>query len=177
MDEPLSNLDASMRITLRAEISRLHRELGMTTLYVTHDQQEALALSDRVAVMRHGAFEQVGSPHTIYHTPATSFVCEFVGSANRIGEGLATAFGLGAGGGERYVRPERIRIGNGLDVDRRARGVVRDRAFLGTTTQYTLAVGGGEIGVLAISEPGEILAVGDEVTCGFDGADVIEVSR
>ncbi|MDO5533574.1 MAG: ABC transporter ATP-binding protein [Propionibacteriaceae bacterium] len=177
MDEPLSNLDAAMRITLRAEISRLHRELGMTTLYVTHDQQEALALSDRVAVMRNGAFEQVASPDAVYHRPATSYVCEFVGSANRLNDPLSAAFGLPAGDEVRYVRPERIQIGRDLDAGVRATGVVRERSFLGTITHYTVAIADSDIGIMTVSEPGDPIQVGDRVSCGFDAVDVIEVPR
>ncbi len=82
MDEPLSNLDTEMRIHLRAEIRALQRQVGITTIYVTHDQEEALLMSDRIAVMRAGRFEQVGSPHEIYNQPATRFVASFIGENN-----------------------------------------------------------------------------------------------
>jgi iron(III) transport system ATP-binding protein len=82
LDEPLSNLDAKLRLELREEIRRIHRALRVTTIYVTHDQQEALALADRIAVMREGHVEQVGTPRELYRSPASEFVKDFLGAAN-----------------------------------------------------------------------------------------------
>ena len=82
MDEPLSNLDAEMRVHLRQEIRALQRQIGVTTIYVTHDQEEALTLSDRIAVMRAGRIEQLGSPHEVFNEPATRFVAGFIGESN-----------------------------------------------------------------------------------------------
>jgi ABC-type Fe3+/spermidine/putrescine transport system ATPase subunit len=90
MDEPLSNLDARLRVTMRGEIRRIQRELGITTLYVTHDQEEALAVSDRVAVMDRGRVEQVGTPRDVYAEPRTAFVAQFVGQSNAL-EGVIVA--------------------------------------------------------------------------------------
>jgi iron(III) transport system ATP-binding protein len=84
MDEPLSNLDARLRVAMRGEIRRIQRELGITTLYVTHDQEEALAVSDRVAVMDRGRVEQVGTPWEVYAEPRTAFVAQFVGLSNAL---------------------------------------------------------------------------------------------
>src|SRR5436305_2064175 len=81
-DEPLSNLDFKLRIQMRDELKRLQRRLGKTAIYVTHDQTEALALSDRIAVLSHGHIEQIGTPGEIYEQPATAFVAEFIGSSN-----------------------------------------------------------------------------------------------
>src|SRR5439155_1568413 len=81
-DEPLSNLDAKLRERLRIEIRELQRRLGITTIYVTHDQAEALVISDRIAVMNDGRIEQIGDPLAIYRQPATSFTAEFIGQAN-----------------------------------------------------------------------------------------------
>src|SRR5439155_9665448 len=80
MDEPLSNLDAKLRVQMRAEIARLQRELRVTTIYVTHDQSEAMTLGDRVAVMRNGRLQQLDSPPRLYDRPANLFVAEFIGS-------------------------------------------------------------------------------------------------
>ena len=80
MDEPLSNLDAKLRVEMRAYIARLHQELGTTTLYVTHDQTEAMTMGDRVAVMRDGRLEQVDAPQALYDRPANLFVAAFIGS-------------------------------------------------------------------------------------------------
>ena len=84
LDEPLSALDAKVRVQLREEIRRIQLELGITTLYVTHDQEEALSISDRVAVMYGGKIEQIGSPAEMYGNPATPFVAEFIGTMNRL---------------------------------------------------------------------------------------------
>jgi len=130
--EPLSNLDFKLRIQMRDELKSLQRRLGKTTIYVTHDQTEALALSDRIAVLSHGHIEQIGTPDEIYERPATSFVAEFIGSSNLLpamiverGEReviVETERGLrlrsvddsdaASGGGEVAVliRPERIQI-------------------------------------------------------------------
>ncbi len=86
LDEPLSALDAKLRISLRKEIQRIHKELELTTLYVTHDQEEALAISDRIIVMNNGRIEQIGTPEEIYHEPASRFVAQFIGSSNIIEE-------------------------------------------------------------------------------------------
>ena len=91
LDEPLSALDAKVRVQLREEIRRIQLELGITTLYVTHDQEEALAISDRVAVMYGGVIEQMGTPDEMYTSPATPFVAEFIGTMNRLEATWSTA--------------------------------------------------------------------------------------
>ena len=100
LDEPLSALDARVRSTLRDEIKRIQRDTGVTTLFVTHDQDEALAMSDRVGVMSEGRLEQVGSPHEVYQSPASPFVARFVGSINEIPSEQGTIL----------VRPEALTI-------------------------------------------------------------------
>ena len=84
MDEPLSNLDAKLRLEMRTEIRRLHRELGLTTIYVTHDQEEAFSLADRLVVMRDGVTQQIGPPEEIYYRPANLYVADFVGFRNAV---------------------------------------------------------------------------------------------
>lgn len=107
LDEPLSNLDALLRVELRAQLRLLHRELGFTGVYVTHDQEEALALGTRVAVMREGRFEQIGKPGEVYCRPATEYVADFLGARNRLeltanGSGTADVAGTVLPG---FVRP------------------------------------------------------------------------
>ncbi|HET6554167.1 MAG TPA: TOBE-like domain-containing protein [Dyella sp.] len=123
LDEPFGALDAQVRVTLRRWLRELHEELELTTVFVTHDQEEALELADRVAVMNNGRIEQVGSPETIYQQPATPFVCEFIGKVNRFTV-RRTAAGLAAGSwvpdddpwqgrfaeAIAYVRPEQLRL-------------------------------------------------------------------
>jgi putative spermidine/putrescine transport system ATP-binding protein len=130
MDEPLSNLDAALRLDMRTEIRRLHQSLGLTTVYVTHDQEEALSLADRLVVLREGVVQQVGSPEELYRTPANAYVAGFMGYRNLLsmtvtggGGGLATTTGHGIeltgtvrGAGGRgpaivAVRPEDFVIG------------------------------------------------------------------
>jgi iron(III) transport system ATP-binding protein len=113
LDEPLSNLDAKLRLGLRSELKKLQRDLGITTLYVTHDQEEALTLSDRIAVFNKGRIEQVGTPYEIYNRSATEFVCDFIGDINRLGKEVIKE--LNKQGGRKfdedktaYVRIERI---------------------------------------------------------------------
>ena len=102
LDEPLAALDASLRRTMQSELKRIQQEVGVAFLMVSHDQQEVLGMSDRLAVLRAGQIEQIGSPITIYDRPANAFVAEFVGQANLLTEG---------DGALRMVRPERIRLG------------------------------------------------------------------
>jgi len=156
-DEPLSNLDAKLRVSLRTEIRRIQQTLGITSVYVTHDQAEAMALSDVVVVMNAGRVEQWGSPDAVYRRPATRFVADFIGRANFIDGRVVAAsdrtaevelFGrvarVPAADGQRtgapttvVVRPESIRVGDG-DL----RGVVRRATFLGPMAEYELEVGG-----------------------------------
>src|SRR5690349_3257887 len=103
LDEPLSNLDAKLRERMRFELKRLQRELGITTVYVTHDQSEALALSHQIAVMNEGRIQQVGSPRDIYERPASPFVADFVGSTNFLD---GSVLGPGGGHGQYLVRTE-----------------------------------------------------------------------
>jgi putative spermidine/putrescine transport system ATP-binding protein len=158
LDEPLSALDARIRGKLRAELRDLVRRFGLTAIYVTHDQEEALALSDRIAVMRAGRILQLDAPHAIYHRPATSFVAGFIGVSNLIDgkvteAGLATAesvwplpagHGLTCGMAARLLyRPETLRIARSGE-DRAGAGVpgtVRAATFLGGLVRLDVAVG------------------------------------
>jgi ABC-type Fe3+/spermidine/putrescine transport system ATPase subunit len=167
LDEPLSNLDAKIRVQVRAEIRTLQRDLGITTVYVTHDQEEALSLSDRVAVMREGRVEQVGPPRELYEQPRTRFVADFVGTNNlvegtvraveaqavRVDTPLGTweARAGGALGPQARcvvaVRPEHLGLappGDGPPAaagENRVRARVRLAAYLGSSLRYDLAAG------------------------------------
>jgi ABC-type Fe3+/spermidine/putrescine transport system ATPase subunit len=152
-DEPLSNLDAKLRDQVRREIRSLQQELGFTTIYVTHDQAEALAMSDQVVVMRGGRIDQIGAPEDVYQRPDTAFVADFIGAANllpfeRNGPGtVATALGELRVTDEpspdmRYLcwRPEDARIA-GAGTDNLIRAAVRERAFQGAYTEMHVQVG------------------------------------
>jgi ABC-type Fe3+/spermidine/putrescine transport system ATPase subunit len=160
LDEPLSALDLKLRVGLREELKRLHRTLGMTFVLVTHDQEEALAMSDRVAVLRAGRVEQVGTPREIYDRPATRFVAGFVGAGNFFdgegdGKSVRTADGLSfdvgvSGPATLLLRPEKVRLGaGGLEAK------VEELLYQGATSRVTLRAAGrvwiaeGEVGALA----------------------------
>jgi len=146
LDEPLSALDAKVRVQLREEIRRIQLELGITTLYVTHDQEEALAISDHVAVMFAGVIEQMGTPAEMYTAPATPFVAEFIGTMNRL-EATVIDSARGRHTGERVlllVRPE------ALEVEARTNGAgpnafvgeVLTQTFLGPVTRVKVSADG-----------------------------------
>jgi len=170
LDEPLSNLDAALREDLRAEIAALRTRLRTTMIYVTHDQSEALALSDRIAVMKAGAIEQVDTPERLYREPATPFVAGFVGGANLL-EGEASGaefrssgevFALpaecnAAGAGTLVVRPEDLAVG----VDG-TRLTLSARLFLGHAVEYRFPLGHGllrAVGPANAARPGEPVSV------------------
>ena len=124
MDEPLSNLDAKLRVTMRAELKHLHHELSITTIYVTHDQMEAMTLATRIAVMNHGVVQQLAAPEVVYNDPANLFVAGFIGSPSmnllrgRLEDGVFVAGPIrieNTGGGSRDavvlgIRPEDVRV-------------------------------------------------------------------
>jgi putative spermidine/putrescine transport system ATP-binding protein len=152
LDEPLSALDAKVRLQLRELIRSVQQRLGTTTLFVTHDQEEALSMADRVGVMREGRLEQVAVPGELYANPATAFVAEFVGTMNRIPAGLLTpkqvrtiggagqeaAAAAQAGAADVLVRPEELRIA----VTSGGNGIVTDRTFLGAVTRVSVLLSG-----------------------------------
>jgi ABC-type Fe3+/spermidine/putrescine transport system ATPase subunit len=167
LDEPLSNLDAKLRVEMRAEIRQLQQQLRITAIYVTHDQEEALAMSDRIAVMRAGKLEQVASPQDIYRAPATPFVAEFMGTTNllsgaiagrdgntlriRVGQQEFRAVGEGREG-ERIsisLRPETIRLLTPGEVPPPAWSVFEASLgaveFLGAITRLELQLASGAV--------------------------------
>ena len=129
LDEPLSALDAKVRHTLRSELKQLQQKTGITTIMVTHDQEEALAISDRIAVLKFGEIEQIGTPDEIYSTPATEFVAEFVGTINKLT--------LPHDGQSYIVRPEWIELFN-TPNENRIPGVIEDVEYHGASTRVTL---------------------------------------
>ena len=114
MDEPLSNLDAKLRVQLRNELKKMQREFGITTIYVTHDQEEALTLSDRIAVFNKGYIEQIGTPNEVYNHSATEFVANFIGDINPLAEGVTGAMGLPKDK-HHFIRLERVRVNRPRD--------------------------------------------------------------
>ncbi len=170
LDEPLSNLDAKLRVQLRGELQRLQREVGITTVYVTHDQEEALALSDRIAVLSEGRLEQVGTPRDIYEAPASAFVCDFIGEATHLAAEQRHALvphGLAAGR-DAWVRPEHVALAEGDGLA----GVVLSHAYRGSTTLLELEVAGSPMLVSAPSAQAARVDIGDTVAVSVDVARV-----
>ena len=154
MDEPLSNLDAKLRLELRDDIRDLQRRLGITTIYVTHDQEEALAVSDRICVMQNGQIEQIATPFALYRHPATRFVASFVGAMNFIPSHIA--------GATAAIRPEDVGLGEGPNS---RIGTVRKVTFLGREAVMLIDTEWGEIQHLAANPSADLLrAAGQAIT-------------
>ena len=131
MDEPLSNLDAKLRVQLRNELKKMQREFGITTIYVTHDQEEALTLSDRIAVFNKGYIEQIGTPNEIYNHSATEFVANFIGDINPLEAGIMEGLKLPADK-HHFIRLERVRVNRPQDAGEfQAPGVIESREYYG----------------------------------------------
>jgi iron(III) transport system ATP-binding protein len=161
MDEPLSNLDAKLREQMRSEIRRIQKQIGITSVYVTHDQTEAMTMSDRIVVMNEGRIEQVGSPTEIYRRPSNRFVADFIGRANFVQgtvkgmeNGRLTVEALGSSHSvpaahnnfkvgqdvTLVVRPEMVMIDPPANAH--ATGIVREAAYLGSNVEYDVEVDG-----------------------------------
>ena len=175
LDEPLSNLDAKLRVDLRLELKRLQRDLGITTLYVTHDQEEALTLSDRMAVIYNGFIEQVGTPQEIYNQSATEFVCDFIGDINKLTE--ETMKELTGKEEEKvgYIRLERIKFKSTSEEDYTIKGTVIDTEFKGVLVQYTVKAESGQIlRVIQKNDYLEIFELGQELTLFIHPNDILQ---
>jgi iron(III) transport system ATP-binding protein len=185
LDEPLSNLDARMRVQVRSELRDLQQRLGITAIFVTHDQEEANSISDRIAVMNDGRIQQVGTPIELYERPANLFVASFLGTANILagcvtGEPGVRQFEVERGGrvplGHRdeipagaclVFRPQHALITEPGAAD--LEGTVRQREFLGATVRYVIAIGGTDILVdRPFVSSGGLLAPGSGVGIAID---------
>ena len=153
MDEPLSNLDAKLRVQLRNELKKMQKEFGITTIYVTHDQEEALTLSDRIAVFNKGVIEQVGTPNQVYNHSETEFVCNFIGDISRLGpeivDGLVNIGAVVDPKKHNYMRLERIHV----NVPPRPgelvlQGVVDSLEYYGLYIKYYITAGGQTLKVI-----------------------------
>ena len=155
LDEPFSALDAKIRGQMREELKRIQREAGLTVIFVTHDQEEAMAISDRIAVMRRGFMDQVGSPEDIYDNPRTRFVAEFIGEMNFLSEG----------GKEYAVRPEDITMEKSADGD----CTILELMSLGHYTQAIVEMPvGGELKVFMEKDIARNFDTGDRVNCIYN---------
>ncbi len=181
LDEPLSNLDANLREEMRFEIRRLHDEFGITSVYVTHDQTEAMVTADRIVVMNKGRIEQVDAPKRVYDHPQTRFVAGFIGRTNlidgRFADGGFVAGGIAipfaapvAGATALSIRPHRIglaRAGGAAKAAHDVDGTLRSRVFLGETWEYEIDVPGLAMPLRVSRPPDEIFENGAALRLSF----------
>lgn len=197
LDEPLSALDAKIRVSLRAEIRAIQRKLGITAIYVTHDQEEALSLSDRVVVMNAGKMEQVGTPFQIYNFPETNFVASFVGTLNTAdAEVVDTARGLISMDGVQFVsaddlhgrkkgdkvrisiRPERFSFVTDVKKDNVLDCVIENITFLGSVVRIQVTIGKSRFNMDTFNNPFlELPKIGDKTQVTFSKQAVLVLER
>ena len=178
MDEPLSNLDAKLRVQLRNELKQMQKDFGITTIYVTHDQEEALTLSDRIAVFNKGYIEQIGTPNEVYNFSKTEFVCNFIGDINRL-SGPVVQKMIDAGADlkatdHNYIRLERMHV----NVDPRpgqlaVGGPVTSREYYGLYIKYYIDLGSQTVKVIEKNDGVRIYEVGQQVKVIIDPRDVM----
>jgi ABC-type Fe3+/spermidine/putrescine transport system ATPase subunit len=185
LDEPLSALDANLRRQMQVELKSLQREVGISFVFVTHDQEEAMVMSDRIALLRLGELEQVATPREIYSRPATAYTAQFIGHTNLLAaevrsgraycQSLNWAVDLPDGRAQFSVRPEHVRIvdaGSAADDRVRFRGTIQHRAFHGATELVRILTGDGLI--FSVRTAG-LADEGGEVECEFAGSDAVRV--
>jgi iron(III) transport system ATP-binding protein len=164
-DEPLSNLDAKLRVQMRTEIKRVHQKVRTTTVYVTHDQVEAMTLADRVVVMNKGRIEQIDAPHTLYGKPRSRFVAGFIGRTNFVERD----------GGVYSLRPQSIGLSVGKPAANGVEAEIVDRAYLGEHWDYQVKPL-GEIKPLRVSTgPNAIFQLNQRVWLEIDPAAMVRV--
>jgi spermidine/putrescine transport system ATP-binding protein len=190
LDEPLGALDVKLRRQMQRELKRIQAELGTTFVYVTHDQEEALAMSDRIAVMSGGRIEQIGGPREVYETPASAFVADFIGSLNTLeirvdevvggfvimrldaGDRIVVPVPAQARTGDRFraaVRPERVRVnGDRAEGGSIVRGTVAELVYLGMYTQVGVDTAAGRMASHRLADEVERIEVGTAVTLTWD---------
>ena len=178
MDEPLSNLDAKLRVQLRNELKKMQKDFGITTIYVTHDQEEALTLSDRIAVFNSGVIEQVGTPNEVYNHSATEFVCNFIGDINRLGEGIVNELtNMGAPvdpAKHNYIRLERIHVNvQPREGEIALDGTVESLEYYGLYIKYYITVCGQTIKVIEKNDGVNIYDAGQKVKAVFNPRDIM----
>ncbi|MCO6386330.1 ABC transporter ATP-binding protein [Aliihoeflea sp. 40Bstr573] len=193
LDEPLSALDAKIRVSLREEIRAIQKTLGITTIYVTHDQEEALSMSDRIVVMNEGRADQVGTPFEIYNRPTTRFVASFVGTLSTLearvldpATGSVTIGDSTVSLGYRLaarqagdaitlaLRPEAVTLGRNEARDVHLSGTIKDVSFLGSVIRVRVAVGSGTVSLDTFNSPSAPPPQpGDQATVSFAPGDLL----
>ena len=178
MDEPLSNLDAKLRVQLRNELKKMQKDFGITTIYVTHDQEEALTLSDRIAVFNKGYIEQIGTPNEVYNFSKTEFVCNFIGDINRLEDGVLQDL-IAAGADvdpnkHNYIRLERLHVNQTpANGEVSLKGVVESREYYGLYIKYYITLDGQTIKVIEKNDGVNIYEPGQEVTVLLNPRDIM----
>ena len=178
MDEPLSNLDAKLRVQLRNELKKMQKEFGITTIYVTHDQEEALTLSDRIAVFNKGCIEQIGTPNEIYNHSDPEFVCNFIGDINRLSDEVVNemiAHGADLSpANHNYIRLERIHVNVPPKAgDMTFEGVVEQMEYYGLYIKYYINLGSEVIKVIEKNDGVNIYEAGETVTAVMNPKDIM----
>ena len=178
MDEPLSNLDAKLRVQLRNELKKMQKEFGITTIYVTHDQEEALTLSDRIAVFNKGYIEQIGTPNEVYNHSRSEFVCNFIGDINRLSDDVMQK--IKASGAEvdpsahNYVRLERLHVNAEVKKGQISlSGTVETREYYGLYIKYYVNIGSQTIKVIEKNDGVSIYEEGQQISVVLDPADIM----
>ena len=178
MDEPLSNLDAKLRVQLRNELKKMQKDFGITTIYVTHDQEEALTLSDRIAVFNKGCIEQIGTPNEVYNFSKTEFVCNFIGDINRLSDQVMQK--LVESGADvdpakhNYVRLERLHVNvEPRDGQIALDGTVTMREYYGLYIKYYIDMGCQMIKVIEKNDGVRIYEEGQQVQVILDPRDIM----
>ena len=180
LDEPLSNLDAKLRVQLREELKKMQRDFGITSIYVTHDQEEALTLSDRIAVFNKGVIEQIGTPNEVYNHSATEFVCNFIGDINRledeiVGELIKCDPSIDPSM-HHYIRLERVHVNDGEAGSSKGisiPGIVQDREYFGLFIKYYISAGNQTLKVIERNDGVHIYERDDLVTININPADLM----
>ena len=178
LDEPLSNLDAKLRIDMRMELKRLQKELGITTLYVTHDQEEALTLSDRIAVFNNGYVEQVGTPYEIYNESKSEFVCDFIGDINRLKGELLSEFNTQSGANLDTNKTGFVRIERCISEEKagyvKLTGKVEEAEFSGVLTKYVLECHGQELKYLEKNDGRRLYQENEQIDLYINPQDIMQ---
>ena len=178
LDEPLSNLDAKLRIDMRMELKRLQKELGITTLYVTHDQEEALTLSDRIAVFNNGYVEQVGTPYEIYNESKSEFVCDFIGDINRLKGELLSEVNTQSGANLDTNKTGFVRIERCISEEKagyvKLTGKVEEAEFSGVLTKYVLECHGQELKYLEKNDGRRLYQENEQIELYINPQDIMQ---
>ena len=178
MDEPLSNLDAKLRVQLRNELKKMQKDFGITSIYVTHDQEEALTLSDRIAVFNKGYIEQIGTPNEVYNHSATEFVANFIGDINPItNTRILQKLNLNPEK-HHFIRLERVRVNDDGEASIcRLPGTIESREYYGLYIKYYIHLEDQTIKVIEKNDGVRIYEAGEKVTVGIHPDDVMSYPK